>query len=404
VGAYHFALPDRSSGAAQADYLLAHARYAHDGRTLPPMLDIEWPWDGSGSPAPCYGLSPSVMVSWIHSFVNEIQARIGTPPVIYTNPNWWNPCTGNSTAFGSSPLAHASYAASPGALPAGWSAWTFWQFTGSGSVSGVSGNVDRDVFHGSLDQLKALATGSGAKNDFDGDGFSDLAIYRHGSGQWNVKSVHRGVQLLGSSAYGGDPSDVPLTGDFDGDGYTDIALYRAGSGQWHIKSTHRGVQIVGSYPYGGDGSDVPVVGDFDGDGYTDIGLYRKSTGEWHLKSVHRGVQIVGSYPYGGDGSDVPVVGDFDGDGYDDIGLYRKSSGQWHLKSVHRGVQIVGSYPYGGDASDVPVVGDYDGDGYADIGLYRSGVGQWHLKSVHRGVQIAGSYPYGGDPSDQIPTT
>ena len=52
--------------------------------------------------------------------------------------------------------------------------------------------------------------------------------------------------------------DKPVVGDFDGDGYTDIGVYRAGTGQWHLKSVHRGVQIVGSYPYGGDPSDVPL--------------------------------------------------------------------------------------------------------------------------------------------------
>jgi len=242
-----------------------------------------------------------------------------------------------------------------------------------------------------------------AKNDVDGDGRSDLALYRAGNGQWNVKSVTAG-QLAGSYPYGGDPSDVPVTGDFDGDGYTDVGVYRHASGQWNIKSLHRGVQIVASHPYGGDPSDVPVVGDFDGDGYTDIGVYRHANGQWNIKSVHRMVQLVASHPYGGDPSDVPVVGDFDGDGTDDIGVYRHASGQWNIKSVSRMVQLYGSHPYGGDPSDVPVVGDYDGDGYADIAVYRHASGQWNVKSLHRGVQILGSHPYGGDPSDTIPTT
>src|SRR6266542_2456790 len=34
AGAYHFALPDRSTGRVQADYFLDHAQYVGDGRTL----------------------------------------------------------------------------------------------------------------------------------------------------------------------------------------------------------------------------------------------------------------------------------------------------------------------------------------------------------------------------------
>lgn len=41
-GAYHFALPDRSSGVAQANYFLQNgAAWTPDGKTLPVLLDIE---------------------------------------------------------------------------------------------------------------------------------------------------------------------------------------------------------------------------------------------------------------------------------------------------------------------------------------------------------------------------
>ncbi|MEU7588284.1 GH25 family lysozyme [Micromonospora sp. NPDC049230] len=105
VGAYHFALPDRSTGTAQVDFSLDNARYVRDGRTLPPMLDIEWPCGGSGSPSPWYGLTPAQVLSWIQAFVAEAQRHTGVRPIICTNPNWWSPCTGGSKAFAASPLA-----------------------------------------------------------------------------------------------------------------------------------------------------------------------------------------------------------------------------------------------------------------------------------------------------------
>src|SRR5258705_9160325 len=54
AGAYHYARPDRSGGREQADYFLDRAPFLNDGRTPPPMLDIEGPWEGSGSPYPSY--------------------------------------------------------------------------------------------------------------------------------------------------------------------------------------------------------------------------------------------------------------------------------------------------------------------------------------------------------------
>ncbi|WP_240670750.1 GH25 family lysozyme [Actinoplanes solisilvae] len=403
VGAYHFALPDRSTGAVQADFFLDHARYVRDGRTLPPMLDIEWPYSGSGSPSPCYGLTPAQMVSWIQAFVAEVQRRTGVRPIIYTNPNWWNPCTGSSKAFATLPLAHAAYASQPGQVSAGWSTFTIWQYTSSGTVPGISGNVDRDVFNGSVAGLATLAGRpvDHADNDFDADRRSELTLYRAANGFWNAENAATGVQPIASYPYGGNPSDVPLTGDFDGDGYADMAVYA--EGRWNLRSKHRNVDLAVDYPYGGNATDVPLADDFDGDGTDDIAIYRKGTGQWWAKSVSRDVQIYGGSAYGGNPTDTPLVDDYDGDGYADIALYRGSTGQWHVKSLRRGVQLAASYPFGGDPTDIPLTGDFDGDGKADITLYRQGQGQWFAKSISRGVQLYDAHPYGGDPSD-LPTT
>jgi hypothetical protein len=71
-GAYHFALPDRSSGAVQANYFVNNGGgWSPDGRTLPPMLDIEYNPYG----ATCYGLAPGGMSGWIADFSNTVHAR-----------------------------------------------------------------------------------------------------------------------------------------------------------------------------------------------------------------------------------------------------------------------------------------------------------------------------------------
>ncbi|WP_394435118.1 lysozyme [Streptomyces sp. SGAir0957] len=152
-GAYHFALPNRSSGKAQASYFVRNGGgWSGDGWTLPPALDIEY---NPYSKAKCYGLSKAKMVSWIKSFSAETRRRTGRYPVIYTNARWWKLCTGNSRAFAAKhPLWLAHYSKSSGPLPAGWSFWTFWQYDNGGSLPG-----DQNLFNGSMTQLRRLAKG-----------------------------------------------------------------------------------------------------------------------------------------------------------------------------------------------------------------------------------------------------
>jgi GH25 family lysozyme M1 (1,4-beta-N-acetylmuramidase) len=150
-GAYHFALPNRSSGTAQADHFVAHGGgWSKDGRTLPGALDIEYnPYSGGT----CYGLSDSAMVSWIRAFVNRYHERTGRWAVIYTTTDWWRTCTGNYSGFArNNPLWIARYSSSVGTLPAGWSTYSFWQWADRGTFPG-----DQNVWNGSLNRLKVLA-------------------------------------------------------------------------------------------------------------------------------------------------------------------------------------------------------------------------------------------------------
>ncbi|MFF3875239.1 lysozyme [Streptomyces sp. NPDC001978] len=151
-GAYHFATPDTTSGATQANYFVDHGGgWSRDGKTLPGVLDIEWnPYGAS-----CYGKSASAMVSWIRDFVNTYRSRTGRDAVIYTATIWWTECTGNYSGFASTqPLWIARYASDVGTLPAGWSYYTMWQYTSSGPTVG-----DHDKFNGALDRVVALANG-----------------------------------------------------------------------------------------------------------------------------------------------------------------------------------------------------------------------------------------------------
>ncbi|MEV2250079.1 lysozyme [Streptomyces sp. NPDC050147] len=151
-GAYHFATPDTSTGAAQANYFVDNGGgWSRDGKTLPGALDIEWNPYG----AACFGKSQSAMVTWIRDFLNQYRARTGRHAVIYTATSWWKQCTGNYGGFAvNNPLWIARYNTSPGELPAGWGFHTMWQYTSSGPTVG-----DHNKFNGALDRVVALANG-----------------------------------------------------------------------------------------------------------------------------------------------------------------------------------------------------------------------------------------------------
>ncbi len=149
-GTYHFALPDRSTGTAQANYFLSHlGGWSPDGKTLPPMLDMEYNPYG----ATCYGQSPAQLAAWIAEFSNTVNAATGRYPTIYTTTDWWTYCLGNNASFGATnPLFIASYTATPGIMPPGWGFQSIWQYNDHGILPG-----DADAFNGNLDQLRQFA-------------------------------------------------------------------------------------------------------------------------------------------------------------------------------------------------------------------------------------------------------
>jgi len=149
-GAYHFARPDVSGGAAQANYFVDHGGgWSPDGRTLPGAVDIEYNPYGQV----CYGLDPVAMSLWLRAFSDTYRARTGQFPVIYTSTAWWNRCTGGNTGFGpNNPLWVAHFSSSLGPLPAGWTHQMIWQFADKGALPG-----DQNVFNGPIGRLRDFA-------------------------------------------------------------------------------------------------------------------------------------------------------------------------------------------------------------------------------------------------------
>jgi len=142
------------AGNVQADYAwkqeiskVTAPAYASSALMLPVAVDLEPdPYVNTEKNSnQCYGLSPSAMVTWIQSFLGEAKADTGKTPVIYTTTAWWDACTGDSTRFSADPLWIASYGVPVPSIPSAWSNLTFWQYSQSGEVNGISGAADLDT-------------------------------------------------------------------------------------------------------------------------------------------------------------------------------------------------------------------------------------------------------------------
>jgi hypothetical protein len=210
--------------------------------------------------------------------------------------------------------------------------------------------------------------------NFDGDMKTDYAVFRHGT--WYIRnSSNASVRIVQFGIAG----DKPLSGDFDGDGMTDVAVWRPSTGVWHILRSGDGG--YGAQQFGLPG-DVPMAGDFDGDGKSDFTIWRPSTGVWYIQQSSDGGYRTQQFGLTGD---LPSVGDFDGDKLADIVIFRPSSGVWYVNLSGSNGYLICQW---GMAGDIPVTGDYDRDGKADLAVFRPSEGNWYvLKSSNDGYTI-----------------
>ncbi|HEX7997611.1 MAG TPA: M36 family metallopeptidase [Pyrinomonadaceae bacterium] len=209
--------------------------------------------------------------------------------------------------------------------------------------------------------------------DFDGDGLTDLLIFRPNEGNWYVRNSSDGsttVQNWGLS------TDKLVYGDYDGDGQGDFAIFRESEGNWYIRnSSDNTVTLIGW----GQNGDRPAPADYDGDGKTDVAVYRPSDGNWYIKKSSGGSIAQGW----GDPTDTLVPADYDVDGKADIAVFRQTEGNWYILKSTGGSTVTNWGLFG----DKAVPGDYDGDRKADVAVFRPNEGNWYIKKSTGGSII-----------------
>jgi hypothetical protein len=222
--------------------------------------------------------------------------------------------------------------------------------------------------------------------DYDGDGKTDVSIFRPASGEWWINRSSNGT----SQAFQfGSATDKIVPADYTGDNKTDVAFFRPSTGEWFIMRSEN--QSFYSFPFGANG-DIPASADFDGDGKADVAVFRPSDATWYIRRSTDGGTTIQQF---GQNGDVPVVADYDGDSKADIAIYRVASGEWWINRSTAGL-IAFQF---GNSSDKAVQGDYTGDGKADVAFFRPSTREWFvLRSENQSYYAA---PFGA-PGD-VPT-
>lgn len=136
-GAYHFFLPSESAK-AQARYFLKQVHL--EPGDLPPVLDIEHKGNLTAEQI------KEAALTWLHVVEKEYNVK----PIIYTNYDFKMKYLGDSV-FNQYPYWIAHYYVDTLKYRG---KWRFWQQTDVGRLRGIKGNVDIDIYNGSMYDLQ----------------------------------------------------------------------------------------------------------------------------------------------------------------------------------------------------------------------------------------------------------
>lgn len=119
---------------------------------LPVVLDVETQ----------DGVSNATLRARMKTWLDRVETATGKKPIVYTAAFMQNVVGGG---FADYTLWVANYTSECPLVPSGWTDWSMWQYSDKGKVAGIQGNVDRNVWNGTLDDLLAFAGKSASPSD-----------------------------------------------------------------------------------------------------------------------------------------------------------------------------------------------------------------------------------------------
>ena len=305
VYSYSYSYDKASAAAEGADIvnLLQQAGVSPSDLSYPVYYDLErWTWTGHTPPT-----DPAVYDQIVNAWYGQLQAAGYNNLSVYSYAGYLSTALNSSNIHSKTrwiasygPVAGETYESDDKKIV--YQRFVFssndrgWQYTSSGQVAGIEGNVDLNAFGNAV----AVSHNESTGNTSTVSGLGNQYYFSN--------------RLEGGEAdnvvFYGRSSDEVLAGDWDGDGRDTLAVRRGNA--YYVKNeiaTGEADQVV----YYGRADDDVLVGDWDGDGRDTLAV-RRGTAFFIANAIKTGSADKQFY-YGREG-DAVLVGDWNGDRID----------------------------------------------------------------------------------------
>ncbi len=258
---------------------------------------------------------------------------------------------------------------------------------------------------------QVVLTTEDAPADFDGAGYTDLALYNPSAATFTYRSptLETGTIPFGIAGAG---QTIPALADYLGNGQDQIAAYLSASGVYAIlpTSSYTSPPSTGSpglfmqFGIPGAGQSIPTPADFEGTGKADVAIYMPSLATFAILPSDGAPGYTVPFGQPGLGNSIPAPADYFNTGQADIAVYLTEIGAFAIRNPATGKDTIIPFGKPGAGQSIPVPGDYDGSGKTELAVYIPSLGAFFYRPADGGkdVEVAigppgeGEIPVPGD--------
>ena len=162
----------------------------------------------------------------------------------------------------------------------------------------------------------------------NGNGNYKPTIWRPNSSTWLITETNKEGKDEQKIILEGTYQDSACGGDFDGDGKSDLIVWRPDDGFWHIvKSSTKFDFAQSDHIQHGQEWDIIVPNDYNGDGKCDLVFWRPENQVWYV--LLAGTNNKSELKFGHK-DDIPLSADTDGDGVPELITWSMSKKSWNI--------------------------------------------------------------------------